>query len=191
MKNEVVAVLLVVAILVGTSARYLAGYSNYRTVTSVSTLVSTSTFTITYVSTEVQTLTTTTTTLEQMGIEVANVSVPASAWSYYNTGGNLLQCGYAQPPRSGTITLTNAGNEPIAVGDLIIYLGSTNQTEYLASAVPSVQSCTIDPSGSLSLYFTLYGPTPATCQYYTAYVLLSNGYDISFSGSIGENCPIA
>ena len=191
MRNGVVAVVVVVAILAGAGGGYLTGYANQRTFTSVSTFVSTSTLTMTYVSTEAQTLTTTTTTLEQMGIEVANVSVPASAWSYYNTGGNLLQCGYAQPPRSGTITLTNTGNEPISVGDLIIYLGSTNQTKYLASAVPSVQSCTINPPGSLSLYFSLYGPTPATCQYYTAYVLLSNGYDISFSGSIGANCPIA
>ena len=191
MRNEAVASLFVIAVLAGAGVGFTVGYANEHKVTSVSTFVSTLTFTITYVSTEVQTLTTTTTTLEQMGIEVANLSVPASAWSYYNTGGNLLQCGYAQPPRSGTITLTNAGNEPIAVGDLRIYLGSTNQTEYLASAVPSVQSCTINPSGSLSLYFTLYGPTPAACQYYTAYVLLNNGYDISFSGSIGANCPIA
>jgi hypothetical protein len=191
MKNEAVASLLVVAIAVGAGTGYLAGYANERTVTSVSTLVTTSTSTITYFSTEVQTSTTTTTTFEQAGITVANVSVPASAWSYYNSGGNLLQCGYAQPFGSGSITISNTGNQPVAVGDLIIYLGGDNQTEYLASAVPSVQSCTISPSGSLTLYFTLFGPTPANCQYFTAYVLLSNGYDVSFSGSIGAKCPIA
>jgi hypothetical protein len=59
MRNRDIAALLVVALIAGAAAGYLAGYSNERTITSVSTFVTTSTSTITSVSTEVQSATTT------------------------------------------------------------------------------------------------------------------------------------
>jgi hypothetical protein len=61
MRNEAVAALLVMAVVVGAGAGYFAGYANERTVTSVSTFITTSTNTTTFFSTVLKTTTTTTT----------------------------------------------------------------------------------------------------------------------------------
>jgi hypothetical protein len=178
MKSDVVGILLVVLVTAtGLGVGYLAGSEGRQstTITSVSTL------------TALQTSTTTTTLEQTASIVIANASVPASAWSPYSPS-SILQCGYAQPSGSGSITLTNKGDGPVSVGDLIIYLGYGNQTEYLVSAIQSGQSCTISPSGSLTLYFSFLGPVPPDCQGFVAYISLGNGYDISFSGSIGTDC---
>jgi len=90
MRNGAIASLLVVAILVGAGATYLAGYVNERTVTSFSTSVSTSTYTTTYVSTEVQTTTLTVNSVTTMiggtpipvtSVETGNVSIGGSPYT--------------------------------------------------------------------------------------------------------------
>ena len=175
--KETAVVLLLVLVIVSAEVGYLAGSASERVVTSVSTS------------------TATTTAFEQMGIMIENASFPASAWSYSNSGGNLLQCGYAQPTGSGSITLNNTGTIPIGVDGLTIFLSrfGSNQTEYLATPGQphTQQSCTISPSGSLTIYFTLYGPTPTHCDPFTAYVSLSTGYELGFLGEVGSGCPSA
>ena len=88
MRNEAIASLLVVAIVVGAGAGYLFGSANERTVTSVSTFVTTSTFTNTFVSTSVRTTTTTVnsattiiwgTPIPISSVETGNVSVGGNA----------------------------------------------------------------------------------------------------------------
>jgi hypothetical protein len=83
MRNQTIAALLVVGILAGAGVGYLAVYANERTVTSVSTSVTTSISAITIVSTEVQT-TTTFAALSTEGIcNNASSTLPSSTENYY------------------------------------------------------------------------------------------------------------
>lgn len=178
MKNETVAVLLVVAMSASAGLGLVAGYSSELTVTM------TSTSTVPTIST------TTATSFEPVAsVEIANASLPASAWSLSNPTVSFLQCGKSQTTGSGWITLTNPSNEPQNVTGLMIWLGSINSTEYVSEGYKSAQSCTISPSGSLTFYFNFRGPTPMSGQDVTAYVEISemsSGYEIGFLAAISS-----
>ena len=180
MKAEAAIALVLVMVVAGYGAGYFVGASSQRTTTAVLTT------TLQKTTTSLSTLTTATTLEKTASVAISNASVPASAWSRYNLGGNMMQCGNAQPTGSGWITLTNTGSASTTVESLVIYLGY-NTTEYPATSGGG-ESCAISPSGSLTVYFTLYGSTPAACDPYNVYLSLGNGYDLAFSGSIG---PVA
>jgi len=136
MKNGAIASLLVIALLAGAGAGYLVGYANERSITSVSTFVSTSTSTMTYVSTEVQTTTITVnsattliggTPIPIASVETGNVSIGGSPWAtiavnpnasriYVAGGSNILTVvDAASHAIVARVTLPSDSNSGIAI----------------------------------------------------------------------------
>ena len=90
MRNVAIASLLIVAIVIGAGSGYLVGHANERTITSVSTFVTTSTSVMTSVSTEMQTTTRTVSTATTIiagtpipiaSVESGNVSIGGSPYT--------------------------------------------------------------------------------------------------------------
>jgi len=208
-KNGVIVALLVIAILVGAGAGYLVGYANERTVTSVSTFVTTSTSTTTFVSTSVETsiITVNTATTITEGtpipitsVETGNVSIggstiavnPNASRIYVADGSNVLTVvdavSHAVVAR---VTLPASSNSGIAIdyktgtvyvlieGGVAVVNGTTNTVIKELSANFGYRSIAFDSSTD-----TLYG-SPET-QYPTGYLV---GVDAR-TGAINANVSI-
>jgi hypothetical protein len=115
MRSDVIAVLLVVAILAGAGAGYLVGYANERTVTSVSTFVTTSTTTMTE-----------RTPIPITSVETGNISIGGSPYTiavnpnasriYVAGGSNVLTVVDAVSRTVvAAVTLPSAYNSGIAI----------------------------------------------------------------------------
>jgi hypothetical protein len=187
MRGDVVSGLLVallVAILVAASlgTAYFTGAGNRQTVTTTSTT--------TVISTTISTFTppdTSTHSIQSLDITVTNGSVPASAWQNSSSPIGHVQCGGTKPSGSGWLNLTDTGNEPLTAGPVGVYLEagpSSTWTSYVAEADSNTQTCTINPSSSLTVYFTFYGPEPTVGEGYTLYVGVGYGLQYGFLGAI-------
>jgi DNA-binding HxlR family transcriptional regulator len=110
-------------------------------------------------------------------VTVEDASVPASAWQ--NSSGPIthVQCGQTQLSGSGWLNLTNTGNGPATAGGVAVYVstGLNPWTKYYAEQDFNSQNCIINPSSSLTVYFTFYGPTPTNGEYYDLFVVGGSG----------------
>ena len=116
-------------------------------------------------------------------ITVVNGSVPLSAWQLQSPSNLVerIQCGGTRPSGSGFVTLSNTGNGPTTVQDVVVFITPGN--EYVAEENFS-SLCTINPSSSVTVYFNFSytGPRPTEGDSYYLEAALGNGYSVGFLG---------
>ena len=118
-------------------------------------------------------------------VTLVNGSVPLSAWQP-QTPSNLverIQCGGTQPSGSGFVTLSNTGNGPTTVQDVLVFI--VHGDVYVAEENFNAP-CTINPSGSVTVYFNFSytGPSPTKGEEFYLSVALGNGYLVGVVGTL-------